>query len=128
MTDWVRLALGQCGAVAFIVELTMMEPLETSPMPTRAALIGINTANSWQAGPPQQPVRTAYIATNSTQRVAFISLQNAKNPSYFPDMPYGLVIELHLTNDLAAGETIYLSLAQAGATAYYPPQPIDDAK
>jgi hypothetical protein len=116
----------------------MMEPLETSPMPTRAALIGINTANSWQAGPPQQPVRTAYIATNSTQRVAFISLQNARNPhqvlhvitrpSYFPDMPYGLVIELHLTSDIAAGETIYLSLAQAGATAYYPPQPIDDAK
>ena len=133
-----KTTLGQRRSVLFIVKVKMMEPLETSPMPTRAALIGINSANSWQAGPPQQPVRTAYIATNSTQRVAFISLQNAKNPhqvlhvltrpSYFPDMPYGLVVELHLTNDIAPGETIFLSLAQSGATAYYPPQPIDDAK
>ncbi len=115
-----------------------MEPLETSPMPTRAVLIGINAANSWQGGAAGHPVRYAYVATNSTQRIAFISLQNARNPhhvvraatrpSYFQDMPYGMVVELYLTEDLAAGETVYLSLAQVGATSYYPPQPIDDTK
>ncbi len=115
-----------------------MEPLETSPMPTRAVLIGINAANSWQAGIAGQPVRYAYVTTNSTQHIAFVSLQNARNPhqviraatrpSYFQDMPYGVVVALYLTEDLADGETIYLSLAQVGATSYYPPQPIDDTK
>ncbi len=107
-------------------------------MPTRAALIGITSANSWQAGTPEKPVRFAYVATNSTQRLAFVSLQNAKFPdrvlkvatrtSYFQDMPYGMVVELYLTQDLGPGETVYVSLAQVGATSYYPPQPIDDAK
>jgi len=116
----------------------MMEPLETSPMPTHAVLIGINAANSWQGGTAGRPVRYAYVATNSTQRVAFVSLQNARNPhrvigaatrlSYLQDMPYGVVVELYLTEDLAPGETVYLSLAQVGATSYYPPQPIDDTK
>jgi hypothetical protein len=41
-------------------------------------------------------------------------------------MPDGVVVEVHLTRDLASGETIYLSLAQAGATGYFPPQPIAD--
>lgn len=133
-----RASRRQVQTDAFIVSIKMMEPLETCAMPTRAVLLGINTANSWQSGAPQQPVRTAYIATNSTQRIAFVSLQVVKNPhqvlhvltrpSYLADMPYGLVVELHLTTDLAPGETIFLSLAQAGATAYYPPQPIDDAK
>jgi hypothetical protein len=113
-----------------------MEPLESSPMPTRAALIGITINNSWPTGDPQKPVRCAYVATNSTQRIAFVSLQNTKNPervvrivtrnSHFHDMPYGIVVELHLTQELAAGETVYVSVAQAGATSYYPPQPIDD--
>ena len=115
-----------------------MEPLESSPMPTRAALIGITTTNSWSAGTPEQPIRYAYVATNSTQRIAFVSLQNTRHPehvlriatrpSYFQDMPYGVVIELYLNQELPAGETVYLSLAQVGATSYYPPQPIDDAK
>jgi hypothetical protein len=43
-------------------------------------------------------------------------------------MPYGLVVEVHLAQELAEGEAIYLSLAQAGATTYYPPQQIDDGK
>ncbi len=113
-----------------------MEPLESSPMPTRAALIGITANNSWSTGDPQRPVRSAYVATNSTQRIAFVSLQNTKQPervlrivtrnAHFHDMPYGIVVEVHLAQELAAGETIYLSLAQAGATSYYPPQPIDD--
>ncbi len=115
-----------------------MEPLETSSMPTHAVLLGINTVNSRQAGTPQQPVRTCYVATNSTHPVAFVSLQAARNPyqilraatraARFDDMPYGLVIELYLTNDLHEGETVFLSLAQVGATTYYPPQPIDDAQ
>lgn len=107
-------------------------------MPTRAALIGITTTNSWQAGSAEEPVRLAYIATNSTQRIAFVSLQSTKSlekvvsvatrASFLQDMPYGLVIELYLTEDLVTGETVYVSLAQQGATSYYPPQPIDDAK
>ena len=114
-----------------------MEPLESSPMPTRAALIGITATNSWPTGDPEQPIRCAYVATNSTQRIAFVSLQATRHAervlriltrsSHFQDMPYGIVVELHLARELAAGETVYLSLAQAGATSYYPPQRIDDA-
>jgi len=115
-----------------------MESLECSPMPTRAVLIGLTSSNSWPTGTPQRPVRFAYIATNSTQRIAFVSLQSTKSlekvvsvatrSSFFQDMPYGLVIELYLSEDLVPGETVYVSLAQQGATSYYPPQPIDDAK
>jgi len=112
-----------------------MEPLQSIPMPTHAVLIGVNTANSWPTGDPAQPVRLAYIATNSTQRLSFVSLQSSADtvirivsrPAHFDDMPYGVVIELYLTRDIAEGEAIYLSLAQAGATTYYPPQQIDDA-
>jgi hypothetical protein len=116
----------------------MMEPLETSPMPTHAVLVGIDMVNSWLAGTPRHPVRVCYVATNSTQRIAFVSLHNARSshrilraatrPAYFQDMPYGIVVELYLTEDLAPGETVYISLAQAGATSYYPPQPIDDTR
>jgi len=109
-------------------------------MPTHGVLLGINTLNSWPAaatdGAPV--VRLAYIATNSTQRLSFVSLQSvahaqhvvriSSRPSNFEDMPYGLVIEVHLTQDIAEGDTLYISLAQAGATTYYPPQQIDDAK
>jgi hypothetical protein len=115
-----------------------MEPLESSPMPTHAALIGITAANSWLGGTPELPVRSAYIATNSTQRLSFVSLQTAtqpasvlriaSRPAFFPDMPYGAVVELFLTRDLAPADTVYVSLAQTGATIYFPPQPIDDAK
>jgi len=51
----------------------MMEPLETSPMPTHAVLVGIDMVNSWLAGTPRHPVRVCYVATNSTQRIAFVS-------------------------------------------------------
>jgi hypothetical protein len=114
-----------------------MEPLESTPMPTHAALIGITAANSWPTGAAGSPIRLAYIATNSTQRISFVSLQTAQpgnllriasRPSFFQDMPYGVVVELHLTKDLAAGEAVYVTLAQCGASIYFPPQPIDDAK
>ncbi len=114
----------------------MLRPLETSPMPSHAALIAINRENSWRAGTASQPVRYAYVATNSTQPVAFASLQKtthpervvriATRPSALENMPDGVVVEVYLTRDLTPGETIYLSLAQAGATGYFPPQPIAD--
>jgi hypothetical protein len=114
----------------------VLRPLETSPMPTHAALIAINSDNSWRDATASLPVRYAYVATNSTQPVAFASLQQttyperilriATRPSSLQAMPDGVVVEVHLTRDLASGETIYLSLAQAGATGYFPPQPIAD--
>ena len=113
-----------------------MEPLQSIPMPSHAVLIGLNSANSWPTGDPARPTRLAYIATNSTQRLAFVTLAShtanvlrvATRPSNFDDMPYGVVVELSLAQDLGEGEAIYLSLAQAGATTYYPPQQIDDGK
>jgi hypothetical protein len=115
-----------------------MQPLESVAMPTHGVLVGINAHNSWLSGSADAPLRLAYIATNSTQRLSFLSVQSAPNPrhllrvasrpSNFDDMPYGVVVELHLTHDLAEGEAIYLSVAQAGATTYYPPQQIDDAR
>jgi hypothetical protein len=115
-----------------------MEPLQPVEMPTHGVLIGINTTNSWQSGTSTRPVRLAYIATNSTQRLSFVSVQSTAHPekilrvgsrpSNFDDMPYGLVVELYLTEDIADSEAVYLSLAQSGATTYYPPQQIDDAR
>ena len=115
-----------------------MEPLQTMPAPTHGVLVGITPANSWQAGTAAAPLLLAYIATNSTQQLSFISLQTAtqiddvhkvaSRPSNFDDMPYGVVVEVYLGKALGEGETVYVSLAQAGATTYYPPQPIDDSK
>jgi hypothetical protein len=118
-----------------------MDPLEAIAMPTHAVSVGLNTANSWptlvESPNGTQTVRRAYIATNSTQRLSFVSLQSATHPanvlritsrpSHFDDMPYGLVVEVHLTRDIADNEAVHLSLAHAGATTYYPPQQIDDA-
>jgi hypothetical protein len=109
-------------------------------MPAHGVLLGIDTVNSWPIsthdGAPI--VRLAYIATDSTQRLSFVSLEStphaqqvvriASRPSNFEDMAHGLVVEVHLTRDIAEGETVYISLAQAGASTYYPPQQIDDAK
>ncbi len=115
-----------------------MEPLQAIPMPTHGVLVGIDTANSWPMGEGDKLRRLAYIATNSTQRLSFVSLQTATHPahvlrvasrpSHFDDMPYGVVIELYLSRDLEAGDAVHLSLAHAGATTYYPPQQIDDGK
>ena len=115
-----------------------MEPLQSIPMPTHGVLVGINTANSWPAGEGDTLVRLAYVATNSTQRLSFVSLQSAtrpgdvlrvaSRPSHFDDMPYGVVVEVYLAKDLEEGDAVHLSLAHAGATTYYPPQQIDDAK
>jgi len=114
-----------------------MQPLQSFPMPTRGVVIGITTENSWPTG-AERPVRLAYIATNSTDRLSFISLHSAPSaekverlvsrPAKFDDMPDGLVVELHLASEIVAGETIHLALAQAGATTYFPPQQIDDGQ
>ena len=119
-----------------------MDPLEATPVPTNGVLIDLNTANSWPALVENpngiQTVRRAYIATNSTQRLSFVTLQSAAHmanivrvasrPSLFDDMAYGLVVEVYLTHDIAEGDAIHLSLAHAGATTYYPPQQIDDVQ
>ncbi len=119
-----------------------MEPLQSVPVATHGVLIGINTANSWPVkieGPAGvQTVRLAYIASNSTQPLSFVSLQSAAHPanvlrvasrpSRFDDLPEGLVVEVYLATDLGEGETVHLALAQAGASSYYPPQQIDDVK
>ncbi len=115
-----------------------MEPLQAIPMPGVGVLVEISTANSWPAGSAALTVRTAFIATNSTERLSFVSLHGgpvtsrvvgvASRPSFFMDMPFGVVIELHLAGDLNEGETVQIALAQAGATTYYPPQQIADAQ
>ena len=92
--------------------------------------------NSWPTLIAGVIIRTTYIATDSSQRLSFAALQSAtapahilriaSRPSLFEDMFYGLVIELHLSEDLNPGDAVHLALAHAGATTYYPPQQIDD--
>jgi hypothetical protein len=106
-------------------------------MPAHGVLVSINIANSWHSGEGDRHVRLAYIATDSKERLSFVSLQSAtrlgevlgiaSRPSHFDDMPYGVVIEVYVAKDLAEGDAVQLALAHAGATTYYPPQRIDDA-
>ena len=113
-----------------------MDPLQAVAMPTHAVLVGLTADNAWQTGSAEEPVYLAYIATNSTQSLSFVSLQIAGSPqgvrriasrrSFSQDYQYGVVIELYLSQPLAAGQAVYVTLAQAGATTYYPPQPIQD--
>ena len=115
-----------------------MEPLQSIPMPTHGVVIAIDTANSWQSGTGDGQARLAYIATDSKERLSFVSLQSASDagkvlrvasrPSRFEDMPHGVVIEVYLAQDLEEGDVVHLALAHAGATTYYPPQQIDDAQ
>jgi len=115
-----------------------MEPLQSVPMPTHGVHVALDTGNSWAVAIPGQIVRLAYIATDSAERVSFVSLQSATHaedvlrvmsrPARLEGMSYGVVIEVHLASDIAEGETIDVALAQAGATTYYPPQQIDDVQ
>jgi len=115
-----------------------MDPLQSVPLPSHGVLLEIDTLNSWPTAEAKHIVRLAYIATNSTERVSFVTLQSATHPrhvlrlasrpSNFEDMPYGVVVEVHLAQDIAEGETVCISLFQAGATTYYPPQQVDDAQ
>lgn len=113
-----------------------MEPLQAIPMPTHGVLVGLTTANTWQTGTAEEPVYFAYVATNSTQSLSFVSLQVAARPStvlrlasrrsFVSEYQYGVVIEVYLSQKMEEGEAIFLSLAQSGATTYFPPQPIED--
>jgi hypothetical protein len=115
-----------------------MEPLQAIPLPASGVLVGITTANAWQTVAGGATLLLAYVATNSTQRFSLVSLQSAargedvlmlaSRASHFGDMPYGVVVEVYLKKALADGETVLVALTQAGATTYYPPQPIDDTK
>lgn len=115
-----------------------MDPLQPVPMPTHAVLVGLTTANTWLSSRQGEtgPVYLAYVATNSTQSVSFISLHSASagvellslgsRRSYSPDYQYGVVLEVRLGQLLEDTEAVHVTLAQAGATTYYPPQPIQD--
>lgn len=113
-----------------------MQPLQAVPMPSHGVILEIHAQNSWPTLVSGVTVRTAYVATDSDQRLSFAALQSAifsgtvlrlaARPSRFNDMPHGVVIELHLSQELQPGDIIYIALAQAGAATYYPPQQIDD--
>ena len=105
-------------------------------MPSTGVLVAITTENSWKSEVAGQPVRLSYIATDSAQRLSFVSLQSATHidavlriasrPSHFEDLADGVVIEVHLSRDLEPGDAVHLSLGHSGANIYYPPQQIDD--
>ncbi len=111
-----------------------MDPLEAVAMPTHAVLLGLTAENTWLTSPGA--VYLAYIATNSTQAVSLVSLHSttggvevrslAGRRSYSPDYHYGVVLELTLERQFQAGQSVHVTLAQAGATTYYPPQPTQD--
>lgn len=113
-----------------------MDPLQPVAMPTQAVLISLTAENSRLSAEASNPVYLAYIATNSTQPVSFVSLQRpamgievralSARQSYSPDYQYGVVLEVQLSKELAAGQSVHVTLAQSGATIYYPPQPIQD--
>lgn len=115
-----------------------MDPLAAVPMPTHAASVTLNDDNTWLSSQPGDEIALykAYIATNSTESISLTSLRVAtagvavlglgSRPSYSADYQYGVVLELRLASPFAGNQAVHLTLAQAGATTYYPPQPIQD--
>ncbi len=113
-----------------------MAPLPSLPMPTVGALIEITRENSWLTGTAELPVRFAFVATDSTVDLSFLSMQTATHPksvirlasrpAFIPGYEHGAVIEVYLSADLADREAVYVHFAQAGATVYFPAQPIGD--
>ena len=113
-----------------------MDPLQPVAMPTHAVLLGLTADNCWRTSNGAGNLYMAYIATNSTQALSFVSLHSsaagaevrgvASRRSYSPDYQYGVVVELTLEHRFEPGQSVHLTLAQAGATTYYPPQPIQD--
>ena len=115
----------------------IIHPLPGVPMPAFAVRLAVTAANTWRL--PETggvEVRLAYIATDSAMPLAFVSadagpvlpklLALGTRPARFEEMESGLVLEMVFAEPLLAGETLLLSFTQAGATIYYPPQPIDD--
>jgi hypothetical protein len=113
-----------------------MDPLQAFAMPTHGVLVTISSANSWRAGSDCEAIRFAYVATNSSEPLSFVSVHSATHPdrvagcasrpSRLAEMSFGVVIELYLMADLAEGDEVRLALAHAGASIYYPAQPIDE--
>lgn len=112
-----------------------MEPLQAVGMPTHGVSVGMTTENSWGVAAAAGMRYVAYVATNSTQELSFASLQSvsgtvdvtgvAARASYSADYQYGVVVEVFVTREMRADETVHVALGQAGATTYYPPQPIE---
>ena len=113
-----------------------MEPLQTIAMPSVCVTIDVTKQNSWGLERDGKTVRLAYVATDSTDPLSFVTLQGStpagqvkqvrSRPTLYDDMPHGVVVELYLADDLKDGEAVQVTLAQAGATTYFPPQQIDD--
>ncbi len=113
-----------------------MDPLQPVAMPTHAVVVGLTAENSWLTDDGGSARYLAYIASDSTQQASFVSLNSnsggaevlslAARSSYSPEYRYGVVLEVLLTRELPPGQAVHVTLAQAGATTYYPPQPIQD--
>lgn len=113
-----------------------MDPLQSVAMPTHAVLLGLTADNSWLSSTEVQHLYLAYIATNSTQALSIVSMHSiaggadvrsvSSRRSFSPDYQFGVVVELTLEHGFAPGQSVHITLAQAGATTYYPPQPIQD--
>ncbi len=113
-----------------------MDPLQSVAMPTHAVMLGLTAENSWLGGQGDNHIYLAYIATNSTQALSLVSLHStagaagvrrlSSRRSYSPDYQYGVVVEITLDQRFTPGQSVHITLAQAGATTYYPPQPIQD--
>ena len=113
-----------------------MDPLQSIAMPTHAVLLGLTADNSWLGSNGEENRYLAYIATNSTQALSFVSLHSSAGSttvrklssrrSYSPDYQYGVVVEFVLDREFMPGQSVHITLAQAGATTYYPPQAIQD--
>ncbi len=113
-----------------------MDPLQAIMMPTHGVLVGITSENSWETGTPAGIVYYAFVATNSTMGLSFVSLQTASKPEHVlrlasrpafkRDFQHGVVVEVYTSAPLGEGEAVYVYLAQAGATVYFPAQAIED--
>ena len=113
-----------------------IDPLRPILMPSHGVSIGLTAGNSWLLQASGELMRMAYVATDSKERFSLAVLQSATRPRQVTQvfsrpaldeaLPHGVVIELHLSEDLKEEDQVQIALAQAGATTYFPPQQIDD--
>jgi hypothetical protein len=113
-----------------------MDPLQAIAAPTHGVLVEITKDNSWETGTAGTPVYVAFVATNSTLSLSFVSLQTASagvavarlasRPAFKRDYQHGVVVEVHTAAPLEEGQAVYFYLAQSGATVYFPAQAIED--
>ena len=113
-----------------------MEPLQTHPMPTSYVLVPLTAGNAWQSGSAGSYSYFAYVATDSDDPIAVVSLRSATEPdavlrvaarqAYLVGYERGVVVELYVSQPLGVGDSVTVVLAQSGASMYFPPQPIED--